>query len=104
MNKFYGNVGYVETVETTPGIYEPQATEKKYYGDVLKESRYLTPGEKVNDDFTVRNRISIVADPYANQHFHNIRYAEWMGTKWIVKGVEVAMPRLILTLGGVYNE
>lgn len=103
MAKFYGIIGYVVTKETEPGIYEEVVVENAYYGDVLKDSRRLQERGKVNDDITISNRISIIADPFANNHFHSMRYVEMMGTKWKITDVEVAFPRLILSIGGVYN-
>lgn len=103
MAKFYGIIGYVVTKETEPGIYEEVVVENAYYGDVLKDSRRLQERAKVNDDITISNRISIIADPFANNHFHSMRYVEMMGTKWKITDVEVAFPRLILSIGGVYN-
>lgn len=103
MAKFYGLIGYVVTKETEPGIYEEVVVENAYYGDVLKDSRRLQERAKVNDDITISNRISIIADPFANNHFHSMRYVEMMGTKWKITDVEVAFPRLILSIGGVYN-
>lgn len=103
MAKFYGIIGYVVTKETEPGIYEEVVVENAYYGDVLKDSRRLQERAKVNDDITISNRISIIADPFANNHFHSMRYVEMMGTKWKITDVEVAFPRLILSIGGIYN-
>lgn len=103
MAKFYGVIGYAVTKETEPGIYEEVVVENAYYGDVLKDSRRLQERAKVNDDITISNRISIIADPFANNHFHSMRYVEMMGTKWKITDVEVAFPRLILSIGGVYN-
>lgn len=103
MAKFYGIIGYVVTKETEPGIYEEVVVENAYYGDVLKDSRRLQERAKVNDDITISNRISIIADPFANNHFHSMRYVEMMGIKWKITDVEVAFPRLILSIGGVYN-
>lgn len=104
MAKFYGVVGYTETIETRPGVWEPKVTERAYYGDVLKNTRRLQSGESVNDNIVVTNNISIVADAYALQHFYSISYIEWMGAKWKVSEVDALnMPRLILTLGGLYN-
>jgi hypothetical protein len=101
--RFYGKVGYGETVETKPGVWQDQITEFSYFGDVIRNSRKLDNGVKVNDDLSVSNSISIVADAYANENFFAIRYVEWAGTLWIVSDVEVQSPRLVLTLGGVYN-
>lgn len=103
MAKFYGSIGYAELVEVNPGIWEEQITEKKYYGDLLRNSRRLQTVDKLNDDINVSNEISIVADPYANQNFHLMRYVIFMGTKWKISNVEVQYPRLLLTIGGVYN-
>ena len=103
MNKWYGKVGYVETVEVEPGIWEEQETVRQYYGEfVRKSSKFQTSGN-VNDDRDVSVELSIVADPYADHHFHAIRYAEFGDVKWKVNTVEPQRPRLILSLGGVYN-
>ena len=104
MAKFYGKVGYIKTVKTEPGVWEETAIEKNYYGDLVRNtSRYQNSGG-INDDIIVNNNISIVADPYASENFMHIRYVEFMDAKWRVTNVEVAFPRLILTLGGLYNE
>ena len=103
MAKFYGAIGYAKTVETMPGVWTEQITERDYYGDVIRNSRRLQSSDKVNDDISISNQISIVADPYAINNFHSMRYAEFMGAKWKVSDVEVQYPRLLLTLGGLYN-
>jgi hypothetical protein len=102
--RFYGNVGYGQSVESAPGVWKDVITEVSYYGDVIRNSRQLREGSLVNDDITVGNSISIVADAYANENFMNIRYVKWMGSLWTVTSVDVLQtPRLVLTLGGVYN-
>lgn len=103
MARFFGMVGYAESVEVAKGVWEDQIVEFPLYGDVVRESRQLQNGEKVNDDLTVSNSISVVADAYAREHFHAIRYVEWAGVRWSVPDVTVLSPRLLLKLGGVYN-
>ena len=103
MAKFYGEIGYGELMEITPGVWVDEITEKNYYGDVVRNSRQLQEADKVNDDISVGNSISIVADAYANEHFFAMRYIRWAGACWVVSDVEVQRPRLILRLGGVYN-
>lgn len=103
MAKFYGEIGYGHSVETAPGVWQDVITVKNYYGDVLRNTRRLENGENVNNDRTVNNSISILADAYANENFMAILYLKWMGTLWNVSDVEVQSPRLILRLGGVYN-
>lgn len=102
--KWYGSIGFAELKETTPGVWAPQITEHNYRGDLVRNTRRLQSTDQVNDDININNQISIVADPYANMNFHTIKYATFMGTKWKVSDVEVQYPRLILSLGGVYNE
>jgi hypothetical protein len=103
MAKFYGEIGYGETVEKSPGVWEDVITEKLYFGDVIRNSRQLKEGEGVNSDLSVGNSISIVGDAYANEHFFAIRYIRWAGALWTVVNVDVQSPRLVLRLGGVYN-
>lgn len=103
MAKYCGNIGFAETVETRPGVWEDKITEYVYYGDLTRNTRRLQSSSNLNDNINIANNISIVADPYANKNFHKIRYVEFMGTKWKVSDVEVQFPRLILTLGDVYN-
>lgn len=103
MAKYFGKIGYGESTETSPGVWEDTIVEKEYFGDVIKNSRRLDEQEKVNDDLSVGNSISIVADAYANEHFFAIRYIRWAGALWKVSNVDVESPRLILRLGGVYN-
>lgn len=103
MAKFYGNIGFAETVETEPGVWVEETTVRPYYGDLVRNVRRLENSGGVNDNINISNEISIIADPYANQNFHSIRYIEFMGAKWKVSSIEVQYPRLILTIGGVYN-
>lgn len=103
MAKYYGKIGYAETVETNPGVWTEQITERSYYGDMIRNTRRLQSAGQVNDNINIANDLSIIADPYAINNFHTMRYAEFMGAKWKISNVEVQYPRLILTLGGLYN-
>lgn len=103
MAKFYGKIGFADTVETSPGVWTEKIVERNYFGDIIRNTRRLQSSDQLNDDINISNEISIVADPYANQNFHSMRYVEFMGAKWKITNVEVRYPRLILTVGGVYN-
>lgn len=104
MARFYGAIGYAETVETAPYVSQEQITERFAAGFVERNTRRLqASSDKVNDDVDISNVISIIADPYSSHNFHKIRYVSFMGSKWKVTSVEVQYPRLLLTLGGVYN-
>lgn len=104
MAKFFGKIGFTKTEETAPGVYREVTTEQDYRGDVLRNTRKWENGEHLNDDLNVNNQISIVADAYANENFFAMRYVSWMGAYWKITNVEVQRPRLILTIGGVYNK
>lgn len=106
MAKFYGAIGYnTGTVETPAGsgVWVDALIERVYFGDVVRNSRQLREGEKINDDLSVNNSISIVGDPYAYQNIFAMRYIRWLGALWVVSSVDVQSPRLLLALGGVYN-
>lgn len=103
MARFCGKVGYVETVETAPGIWTEQITERKYFGDVVSNRRTLYDGESINSNVNISNSISIVADAYAYKNIANIRYVEWQGCKWVASSVDVERPRLTISIGDLYN-
>lgn len=105
MAKWYGKIGYSETVETAPGVYTPINTVREYYGDVLRNSTRWTPNqETINDDLTVSSQISVLADPFAIDKFYSMKWVEFMGNRWKITNVEPRYPRLILTLGGAYTN
>lgn len=104
MAKFCGVIGYAVTKETEPGIWEEQIVEVEYFGDVIRNTRRINAPGKVNDDISISNQISIIADPFANNNFHAMKYVVFMGAKWKVSEVTVEYPRLILAIGGLYNE
>jgi hypothetical protein len=103
MTKFFGPIGFGETIETKPGVYEDVITERNYVGDVQRSSRQEHAADKVNSDISVNNVISILSDQYANEHLFAIRYILWSGALWTVTDAELQSPRLLLRLGGVYN-
>ena len=103
MAKFYGNIGFAETVEVEPGIWEEQIVERPYYGDLTRNPSVSQSPAGVNNNINITNNISIVADLYANKNTQYMRYAEFMGAKWQITNIEIQYPRIILTVGGVYN-
>lgn len=103
MAKWCGVIGFAEKVERTPGVWVEEIVPRLYYGDLTRNTRKLQSTDQLNDNINIANELSILADPYANQNFHAMRYAEFMGTEWKIESVEVQYPRLILSLGGVWN-
>jgi len=103
MPKFVGQIGFITQSETAPGIWEDYITEKIYKGDIIQNARRWVSSEKITDDFTIDNRISILADAFLYNNFPAIKYVKWMGTRWKITNIELVRPRLNLTLGGIYN-
>lgn len=103
MAKFHGKIGVVKAEETAPGVFQQVATEKVYKGDILRSSQNWQQSEKVNDDITINNRFSIVADTFLFENLQFVRYIVWQGSKWKVTSFDIERPRLILNIGGVYN-
>ena len=106
--KFYGIVGYCETAEETGdregNWIKNRITEKRYYGDVLRNTRkWESNQDSTNENLNINNSFSIVADAYAYDHFWAMTYVKWHGACWKITNVEVQRPRLILMVGGVYN-
>ena len=105
MAKFKGVVGFAVNVEKEPGVYVEDIIERRYSGDLLQNFRRLEPSGNINDNINIANEISILADDYAFHHFHAMRYIKFAGAKWKVKTVNATKrPRLVVTLGGLYNE
>lgn len=103
MAKFSGIIGFIETVEVEPGIWKPQTVERKYYADLTRNTRLYQQTDGVNDNINISNNISIVADPYANENSQYMKYVIFQGAKWKITNVNIQYPRMILTIGGVYN-
>ena len=103
MAKFYGKVGYGISKETAPGVWVDEIVERPYYGELVRNTRKMQMSDKVIDDINIANEISILADLFARDNFQYMRYVEFMGVKWKVTTIEVQFPRLILSIGGLYN-
>lgn len=105
MAKFYGNIGFVETVETSPGVHMEKAITRPYKGNVIRNSRrWDASSDSINGSININNSIIIVADDFAVNHSPYIRFVEWMGAYWEVKSIDIDRPRLTLELGGVYER
>lgn len=102
--KWSGKIGFVETKETRPGVWENVTTERNFYGDVIRDIRKNQSLGQVNDDINISNRISIVSNSFVRDNLSFMKYIEFMGAKWKITDVEVQYPRLVLTIGGLWNE
>lgn len=103
MAKFYGIIGFAVSEETRPGVWTESVKERTYRGDLTRIASRWEGTETLNDNVNITNQISIVADPFAYEHFSAIRYIKFLGAYWKVTNIDISYPRLNLTVGGVYN-
>lgn len=103
MSKWFGKIGYAFTGKTEPGVWSDEIIERSYYGDMTSDRYKRQQTSNINDDLVLSNVISILADPFAEKNYSHMAYVEIMGTKWKIANVEIQYPRLILTVGGVWN-
>lgn len=107
MAKFSGMIGFSASTEGAGEqegvVVSSPVEEKPYYGDVLENNRRWENGSDIQDDLTINNQISIVGNTFAYEHFFAMKYVRWMGTCWKITSVKVQRPRLLITIGGVYN-
>ena len=104
MPRYYGNIGFQEQVETAPGVWREKIVERQYRGEITRNQLRWNSGSEMNDDLRIDNAISIVFGPYLEQHISSIRYVTWMGSKWKVTSLSIQRPRVVLQLGGLYND
>lgn len=102
--KWYGQIAFAETVETEPDIFETRPVVRTYMGDMTKNYKSNQGGNSINQNITLGNELSVLADPYLQENFHKILYVTFMGSKWRVSSVTEQYPRLILSIGELYNE
>lgn len=103
MTRFYGKVGFANEGSLVDGVWTEGVTERSYFGDVLTEVINPQPGDKVVSDIQVSHRIEVVADAYLMDNFVRVKFVEWSGVLWVATSATIQRPRVLLTLGGVYN-
>lgn len=103
MDKYSGLIGFVRNYEKEPGIWEDEVTEKHYTGDILKNNQRFAVSNTTSGEIKITNQFSIMGNSYAFDHVSDIRYLEWRGNRWIIETIELQYPRLVMTIGGLYN-
>ena len=105
MGKWCGKIGNALTSEIRPGVWDGDDSiiERPYFGEEVKAARRFEKSGNGNDNLNVSLELSVIADPFANQNFQSMKYITFMGSKWEITNVELQYPRMILTIGGIYN-
>lgn len=103
MARFCGKIGFVKSVETAPGVWENQSITKNYRGDILRNTRTWVNGNSINDNVNISNSVSIVANSYLYDNLYAMQFIEWMGARWKIESFEIQRPRIVLSIGGIYN-
>ena len=103
MAKCSGVIGYALDVETQPGVWTPDITEKNYYGDIVRDNRKIVDNSQINDSLNISNNISVVSNSFMLENMAFMKYITFMKSKWNITSVDIKPPRLILTIGGLYN-
>lgn len=105
MAKFSGKIGYGMTSETSADVWSYSIVEHPHRGDWIRTSRsYQQSNNSTIDGIRLTNQLSIVADPFAYANYPYMKYVLHNGIKWKIESVEFQRPRVIITLGGAWNE
>lgn len=104
--KFSGKAGFrINDVEIEPGVYEPTVVTKAIKGDiVINRYQHQNSDKSTIDNVRITNQLSIVANQFLNENIANLLYVEFQGVKWKVETFDIRPPRVVVSLGGVYNE
>ena len=103
MGKYSGMIGFAENQEVATDIYDDVITERHYYGDIVRNTSRWSQADTLSGDLQINNQFSIMGDTYAFENYDNIRYLTWKNNRWTVTSVEEQFPRLIISIGGIYN-
>lgn len=103
--KYSGLAGFEKKHnEVRPGVLQNQIKEVRIKGDVINYGHSLNPTQGSDQqDVHIRNRLSIVMNPYLRDNFSSLVYVIFMNVKWEVSSFTINGPRVIIDLGGVYN-
>jgi hypothetical protein len=104
MSKCSGVIGYALAGETQPGVWSEGIVEKKYYGDIVRDNRKVVDQSQINSSININNCISVVSNSFMLENMAFMKYITFMKSKWNITSVDVKPPRLVITIGGLYNE
>lgn len=104
MNKLCTKLGFSIEQETKPGIFKPTIQEKTYRVDVKTMIRRWSQNDSPNGEIQINHEFSVISDYFMNENLSNLVYIVWHGTKWKISSIREEYPRIILGVGGIYNN
>lgn len=103
MAKYCDIIGFCISEDQGNGIFKDRILEKRYKGEIIRQSANNVQNDNLNGDLILNARINILADPYTIRYIGTIKYAYYMNVCWKVTSFELQYPRILISLGGVYN-
>lgn len=103
MTKVSCIAGYAKQEEVEPGIFEDVITERRIRGDLLGDVQRRNAAITINDEITITNRLSVIADKYINDNMNALVYVKLDGVYWKVSSIENQRPRLLIYFGGMWH-
>ena len=100
--KWCGKIGFLVT-ENSNGIWSEHVIEKPFTGEIIKNSIQVESSNSVNDNLNLNNQISVIANKFVYDNFQYMKYDEVFGAMWKIKSAELQYPRLLLSIGGIWN-
>ncbi len=105
--KFSGKIGFwIKDKKIKKGVFKEEIIEKDYVGDIIRNiRRFQSVEDQQNKNLVLNNKLSIISDLYMRENWGSIKYVLWNETKWEVTSIDIgSYPRVIIEIGGVYNE
>lgn len=104
MRKYKGEIGFAINETLRPGVVVDKIEERTYKGNIITTNVTNQTGEGVVDNLNMSMKISVMMNLYLRKNFQSIRYITYMGSRWKITNIDpTEHPRVILTIGGVYN-
>ena len=104
-SRWYGKIGFGVTKDVGKGVWKPTIEEREYYGNIISVRKTAeSQPYSTNDTVRINTKTSIIDDGFISVNCATIHYVEFMGALWKVAEVTPEYPRLVLTLGGVYES
>jgi hypothetical protein len=101
--KYSGKIGFASKVETSPGVWEDEITERDYIGDVLQRTERLDTGSTIIPSYRTTTSYSVLSDGVLKERYSDVRYISDQGTRWKVDSIIKKFPRMEMFVSEEYN-